>query len=259
MVCKIMVEYLDDTSEHGGWFEGGRRSVYKERLFGVGWFPFLLSLLILLYSKASTTLTQPWFLPCLHSLDTNFEASSPDHDITLLLRISPTPDPACYNHCTQSNAFNLKMGLNCKILLIEIGIGSGKDTTEHTTKLIKIITRRLGNAEYNELQTSRNTHWKILRAIWECRRKMVVRRIVVVLIYILTDRKKLIIFHLDWVVAMDGCEILNITIYFWSIEVWAHLYNWSWYYWKISLTTNSWQREVQRGLNSNSIIWRSSM
>jgi len=37
---------------------GGRQSVYKERLLGVGGFPFLLSLLILLYSKASTTLTQ---------------------------------------------------------------------------------------------------------------------------------------------------------------------------------------------------------
>ena len=57
MVCKIMVGYSDGTSEHEEWFEGGRRSVYKERLFGVGRLPFLLSLLVLLYSKASTTLT----------------------------------------------------------------------------------------------------------------------------------------------------------------------------------------------------------
>jgi hypothetical protein len=44
---------LDGTLEHEEWFGGGRRIVYKERLVGVGGFPFLLSLLVLLYSKAS--------------------------------------------------------------------------------------------------------------------------------------------------------------------------------------------------------------
>jgi len=43
----------DGTSEHEQWFEGGRRIVYKESVDGVGGFPFLLSLLVLLYSKAS--------------------------------------------------------------------------------------------------------------------------------------------------------------------------------------------------------------
>ena len=31
MLCKIMDGYLDGTSEHEEWFEGGRQSVYKER------------------------------------------------------------------------------------------------------------------------------------------------------------------------------------------------------------------------------------
>jgi len=53
MVCKIMGWDSDRTSEHGDWFEGGRRIVYKESVVGVGRFPFLLSLLVLLYSKAS--------------------------------------------------------------------------------------------------------------------------------------------------------------------------------------------------------------
>ena len=57
MVYKIIVGYSDGTSEHEEWFEGGRRSVYKEKLFGVGGLPFLLSFLVLLYSKASTTVT----------------------------------------------------------------------------------------------------------------------------------------------------------------------------------------------------------
>ena len=96
VVCKIMIGYLDGTSEHGEWLEGGRWSVYKDRLFGVGWFPFLLSLLVLLYSKASTTLTQPWFLSCLDSLDTNLDVFCPDYDTTLLLPISPTSDPTRY-------------------------------------------------------------------------------------------------------------------------------------------------------------------
>jgi len=52
-----MGEYSNGTLKHEEWFEGGRQSVYKERLFGVGGFPFLLSLLIFWYSKASMTLT----------------------------------------------------------------------------------------------------------------------------------------------------------------------------------------------------------
>jgi hypothetical protein len=53
VVCKIIGWYSDGTSEHEKWFEGGRRIVYKESVVGVGGFPFLLSLLVLLYSKAS--------------------------------------------------------------------------------------------------------------------------------------------------------------------------------------------------------------
>ena len=97
VVSKMTVGYSDGTSEHDEWFEGGRRSVYKERLFGVGEFPFLLSLLIPLYSKKSTTLTQPWFLFCLDSLNMNFTAPCPDYDVTLLLAISPMPDRARYS------------------------------------------------------------------------------------------------------------------------------------------------------------------
>jgi len=96
VVCKIMVGYLEGTSEHEEWFEGGRQSVCKERLFGVEGFPVLLSLLVLLYSKASTTLTQPWFLLCLDSLDTNFEASDSDYALISLLPTSPTSNPAHY-------------------------------------------------------------------------------------------------------------------------------------------------------------------
>ena len=58
MVCKIMREYSVGTSEHEELFEGGRRSVYEERLLGVGGYPFLLSLLVLLYGEASTSLNK---------------------------------------------------------------------------------------------------------------------------------------------------------------------------------------------------------
>ena len=67
MVWKIIGWDSDGTSEHGEWFEGGRRNVYKESIIGVGGFPFLLSLLVLLYSKASyvfetvPTLVLSWF------------------------------------------------------------------------------------------------------------------------------------------------------------------------------------------------------
>jgi len=44
-------DYSVGTSKHEGWFESSERIVYKERLVGGGGFPFLLSLLVLLYSK----------------------------------------------------------------------------------------------------------------------------------------------------------------------------------------------------------------
>jgi len=53
MVWKIMGEDPDGTSEHEEWLEGGRLVVYQQSVVGVGGFPFLLSLLVLLYSKAS--------------------------------------------------------------------------------------------------------------------------------------------------------------------------------------------------------------
>ena len=51
VVCKIMGWDSDGTSEYEEWFEDGRRIVYKESVDSVGGFPFLLSLLVLLYSK----------------------------------------------------------------------------------------------------------------------------------------------------------------------------------------------------------------
>ena len=95
MVCKIMVGYSEGTLEHKEWLEGGRRSVYKERLIGVGGVSFLFFLLVLLSSKASTTLNQLRFLFCSDFLDTNFELRS-DYDITVKSSISPALDPACY-------------------------------------------------------------------------------------------------------------------------------------------------------------------
>jgi hypothetical protein len=44
-------DYSVGRLEHGEWFRGIGGSVYKERLFAVGGFPFLLSLLVLLSSN----------------------------------------------------------------------------------------------------------------------------------------------------------------------------------------------------------------
>jgi len=98
VVCKIMRRDSDGTLKHGEWLEGGERVVYKESVVGVGGFPFLLSLLILLNSKASydfDTASTPvmvlvsqneYLVPCFVC------------DITLLLPISPTPDPTHYTY-----------------------------------------------------------------------------------------------------------------------------------------------------------------
>jgi len=53
VMCRIMGKDLDTTFEYEEFFEGGIETVYKEILFGLGGLPFLLSQLVLLYSKAS--------------------------------------------------------------------------------------------------------------------------------------------------------------------------------------------------------------
>ena len=53
VVCKIIGLDSDGTLEHEEWFKGGRRSLYKETVVGITGFPFVLSLLVLLYHKAS--------------------------------------------------------------------------------------------------------------------------------------------------------------------------------------------------------------
>jgi hypothetical protein len=102
MVCKIMGWASDGTLEHEKWFEGGRWVVYKVSVVGIGEFPFLLSLLVLLDSKASyhcetvSTLVLSWF-PRNES-----RASCPASDITLVLPLSPMLDPARYTSLTTS-------------------------------------------------------------------------------------------------------------------------------------------------------------
>jgi hypothetical protein len=68
---------------------------------GVKGFPFLLCLLVLLYSKASYDLEQLRLLPSLGFFDTNSECSfpCPGFDLTFQLPILPTPDPARYTTC----------------------------------------------------------------------------------------------------------------------------------------------------------------
>jgi hypothetical protein len=48
---RLWGDYSVGTMEYAKWFGGIGRSVYKERVFGVGGFPFLLSLLVLLSSN----------------------------------------------------------------------------------------------------------------------------------------------------------------------------------------------------------------
>jgi len=51
--------------------------------------------------KQATTLKQLRLLSCLDFLETNLESLVLSSDITFLLPVSPTPDPACYTKCTE--------------------------------------------------------------------------------------------------------------------------------------------------------------
>jgi hypothetical protein len=88
----ITNEDSSGTSKHGKWFEGSRRSVYKERFFGIGGFPILLSLLVLLYGKQKYDFgkTSP-LLSLFLSLDTHVALSPATF-------LSPAPDPARYHN-----------------------------------------------------------------------------------------------------------------------------------------------------------------
>jgi len=96
MVCKIMSENLDGKSMHEWWFEYDWWTPNKHMLFGVGVFHFFLTLLVLLYSRATgnfqtaQTLVQSWFL------DMNFKCLCPCFDITLWFPIAPISDPTHY-------------------------------------------------------------------------------------------------------------------------------------------------------------------
>jgi hypothetical protein len=95
---------LDGTSECEEWFEGGRRIVYKESV--VGWEDFLF---FSLYSfsciaKQVTTLKQLRPLTYFDSLETNIEPLVLFFDITLVLPISLTLDPAHYSSQTQESS-----------------------------------------------------------------------------------------------------------------------------------------------------------
>ena len=73
VVCKIMDVDSDGILKHEELFEGGRRTVYNERLLGGGGFRLILSLLVLLYSKASTTSKQSQLHGFPRSLNENLE------------------------------------------------------------------------------------------------------------------------------------------------------------------------------------------
>jgi len=73
MLYKMSGEDLAGTSEHPRWFKGGSRTAYKQRLFDVGGYPFLLSLHILSYSKATDNCDQRQLKSCFVFLNTSFE------------------------------------------------------------------------------------------------------------------------------------------------------------------------------------------
>jgi len=92
-----MVKDSDSALKHDEWLQGDRWTVYNERLFAVGGFPFLHSLLILLYSKASYDYETGPILDtfCLSQL--KFGVPGSNYNRTVGLPKSPMPEPAGYN------------------------------------------------------------------------------------------------------------------------------------------------------------------
>jgi hypothetical protein len=52
-LCKRMLKDLNGTLEHKESLEGGRQTVFREKLLGIGGFPVVLSILVLKYSKGT--------------------------------------------------------------------------------------------------------------------------------------------------------------------------------------------------------------
>jgi len=124
VVCKIVVGDSDDTSEHEEWFEGSRWSVYKERLFGAGGFPFLLSLLIFVYSKACMTLTQLWLVSCLDPFDSNWKVSCPNSNLISCYQYHLHPTPPIKLKRVLHNIPDIECTVNFVWLLVVILLGT---------------------------------------------------------------------------------------------------------------------------------------
>jgi len=103
-----------------------------------------------------------------------------------------------YN-CCLSNAFQLKLGHNVKIFVVEMMRATGKEIAEHVIRPTKVIRTSRVKARREQLPIILHRLWKVLKWVEEREkrreRRMVGTRMILVLMKVLIERIELIIFH----------------------------------------------------------------
>ena len=123
VVWKMMGKDSDGILRHDEWLEGGILMCIQWGWFGIGGFPFLLSLLVLLYSKAIDNFETASTLVL--SLISRYELRALLSRLWyhILFPISPTPDPARYTSTLDNVARPKSIG-PCKTVEIPVSISS---------------------------------------------------------------------------------------------------------------------------------------
>jgi len=118
-------------------------------------------------------------------------------------------DPGCgqilYN-CCLSNSFKLKHAHDLKIFLVEMKRATAKDIAEHITRPAKVIPPSRVKARCAQLLIIIHRHWKVLKSVEERREmRMVGKRMILVLMYVLIGRIELFVLHPYIFVPMVAC------------------------------------------------------
>jgi len=108
--------------------------------------------------------------------------------------------------CWLPNAFELKLGHNRNIFLVEIERATGQKIVEHRIKPTKVIPTSCVKSRCAQLLMIMHRHWKVLKRAEERRQRgMVGNRMILVLMQVLIRRVDMILLHPDIFVPMVAC------------------------------------------------------
>jgi len=109
--------------------------------------------------------------------------------------VDPIYGQISYN-CCLSNAFKLKLGHDRKRFLVKIKRATGKEIAKHIIRPVKVIPTSRVKATCVQLLIIIYRFWKVQKRVEERReRRMVGKRMILILMSVLSQRIELIVLH----------------------------------------------------------------